>query len=168
VWTLGWLGGLGTSLGEPAILSPEDWFGRGHLPGIHVWAPPPAAAEVVVEQVGRARHKRPTNLHVVVVPRLMTGRWRRAMARQADFYFRIPVGTVLWEAQMFEPVLMFVFLPFRSHRPWVLDRKVSVDTLVGDLLADGVWEAGAGHVGSLLREFLVCSVPLWGLSECVV
>jgi len=167
-WVLGWLGGLETGLGEPTILPPEDWFGRGHSPGIHVWAPPPAAAEVVVEQVGRSRHKRPTNLHVVVVPRLMTGRWRRAMARQADFYFRIPVGTVLWESQMFEPVLIFVSLPFRSHRPWMLERRDSVDLLVGDLLADGVWEAGAGHVGSLLREFLLRSVPLWGLSERVV
>jgi len=163
-WALGWLGGLGTCLGEPSVLSPEDWFCRGQAAGIHIWAPPPAAAEVVVEQVGKARHKRPTNLHVIVVPRLMTGRWRRAMARQADFYFRIPIGTVLWGNAMFEPVLILVSLPFLSHRPWMLEHKDSMDGLVGNLLAAGVWEAGAGHVGSLLRKFLLGSIPLWGLS----
>jgi len=162
-WVVGWLGGLGMGLGEPSILEPEDWFGRGHGVGIHVWAPPPAAADVVVEQLGKARHKRPSGLHVVVVPRLMTGRWRRAMARQADFYFRIPVGTVLWEKEMFEPVLIFVSLPFRSHRPWLLYHKDAVDQLVRELLADRLWEAGEGYVGSLLREFLVRSSPLWGL-----
>jgi len=162
-WTLEWLGGLQTTLGEPTVLTPNDWFVRGHGTGIHVWAPPPAAAEVVVEQVGKARHKRPTNLHVVVVPRLMTGRWRRAMARQSDFYFRIPVGTVLWGREMFEPALIFVSLPFVSHRPWMLEHKEPMDRLVGNLLAEGVWEAGAGHVGSLLREFLTRSIPLWGL-----
>jgi len=162
-WVLGWLGGLGMGLGEPSVLEPEDWFGRGHSTGVHVWAPPPAAAEVVVEQLGRARHKRPFNLHVVVVPRLMTGRWRRAMARQADFYFRIPVGTVLWGREMFEPVLIFVSLPFLSHRPWLLYHKDVVDQLVCDLLAEGVWEAGEGNVGTLLREFLARTSPFWGL-----
>jgi len=167
-WVLGWLGDLPTVLGDPSVLTPEDWFGRGHAVGAHVWAPPPAAADVVAEQLGRARHKRSGGLHVVVAPRLMTGQWRRALAKQTDFYFRIPVGTCLWPANMFEPVLIFVALPFLSHRPWISGHKPIVEELVRCLLEEGVWEAGPGHVGSLLRKFLLRTSPLWCLPECVV
>jgi hypothetical protein len=75
---------------EPIFLEPEDWFTKGQELGTFVWHPGPAAADVVVEQLGKARHKRPTSLHSVVVPRIMTGRWRRHMTRECDCYFRIP------------------------------------------------------------------------------
>jgi len=98
-----------------------------------------------------------------VAPRLMTGRWRRAMARQTDFYFRVPVGCSIWGVDMFEPALIFVALPFLSHRPWLLERPGILVELVGNLLADGVWEKGPSLVGSILRQFLVRTTPLWGL-----
>jgi len=167
-WVLGWLEDVHPGLSAPNVLAPEDWFGRGHSVGSHVWAPAPAAADVVAEQLGRARHKRSLGLHVVVAPRLMTGQWRRALARQTDFYFRIPVGTCLWGVDMFEPVLIFVALPFLSHRPWIFDQRRVVENLVRDLLEEGVWEGGAGAVGTLLRKFLLSTSPLWGVSECLV
>ena len=49
--------------------------------------PPPAAADVVVDQLGKFRLKRPHCLHLIFVPRLMTGYWRRAMLRECDEYF---------------------------------------------------------------------------------
>jgi hypothetical protein len=67
---------------EPVFLEPEGWFTTGHNFGNFVWSPPPAAADVAVEQLGKARHKRPECLHIVLVPRLMTGYWRRAMIRE--------------------------------------------------------------------------------------
>lgn len=66
---------------EPKLLEPEGWFREGHGEGTFLWSPPPAACEVVVEQLGKARHKRPHCMHLVIVPRLMTGRWRRSLTR---------------------------------------------------------------------------------------
>jgi hypothetical protein len=43
-------------------LEPEGWFTTGHGFGNYIWAPPPAAVEVVVEQLGKARLKRPEAL----------------------------------------------------------------------------------------------------------
>jgi hypothetical protein len=54
------------------FLTPEGWFTEGHGFGTYVWTPPPAAAEVVVEQLGHARQKRPESMQIVVVPPVMT------------------------------------------------------------------------------------------------
>jgi hypothetical protein len=66
------------------ILKPSGWFDDAHSVGNFVWNVPPAAVEVVVEQLGFARLKRPEAMHMIVVPRLMTGRWRRHLTRGTD------------------------------------------------------------------------------------
>jgi hypothetical protein len=50
------------------ILNPAGWFNDTHAKENFVWVPPLAAAEVVVEQLARARHKRPECLHIIVFP----------------------------------------------------------------------------------------------------
>jgi hypothetical protein len=70
-------------------LTPEGWFTEGHGYGNYIWAPPPAAADVVVEQLGKAGMKRSETMHIIVVPRLMTGRWRRHLGRGNDGYFKL-------------------------------------------------------------------------------
>jgi hypothetical protein len=62
-----WLDSVTKGLGAE-YLTPEGWFDEGHGYGTYVWTPAPAAAEVVVEQLGRARLKRPESMHIVVVP----------------------------------------------------------------------------------------------------
>ena len=112
----GWLRSIMEDL-NPTLLTPEGWYSRAHTKGTFIWAPPPAAAEVVVEQLGRARLKRPESMHIVVVPRVMTGRWRRHLSRGSEFYFRIDRPEV-WDTRLhFEPLLFFVCLPYRSHNP---------------------------------------------------
>jgi hypothetical protein len=44
------------------FLEPEDWFDKGHKRGNCIWTAPPAAVDVVVEQLGRARLKRPESM----------------------------------------------------------------------------------------------------------
>jgi hypothetical protein len=85
---------------EPVFLEPEDWFLQGQGIGKLTWRPAPAAADIVVEQLGRACHKRPTSLHLIVAPSLITGKWRRhKMTRESDFYFKISAGACsLWGA----------------------------------------------------------------------
>ena len=63
------------------FLEPKQWFDRGHdiqefvlnddgfeIPrykaGTFVWAPPPAAADVAIQELRKARHKRQQSLHV--------------------------------------------------------------------------------------------------------
>jgi hypothetical protein len=75
-----WLAGVTKGMNFKT-LSPNDWFAAGHEFGNFIWSPPPAAADVVVEQLGKVIMKRPEGMHLVVVPRLMTGRWRRHLGR---------------------------------------------------------------------------------------
>jgi hypothetical protein len=85
-WIKSWLGN------QAEFLEPEDWFERGHdmsggckdskgywrpkiLPGTFVWTSPPAAANVALEELQKARIKRQDSLHVIVIPRLLKPKW---------------------------------------------------------------------------------------------
>jgi hypothetical protein len=98
-------------------LEPSDWFDDAHKTGNFVWNVPPAAAEVVVEQLGFARLKRPEAMHIIVVPRIMTGRWRRHLTRGTDGYARLDDKEVWDLSSHFEPLLIYFCLPFRSAEP---------------------------------------------------
>ena len=66
-WCKSW---MGEDYRSP--LSPVGWFEEGHHPGIHLWAPPPAAALIALKELSRSRHKRPSEVtHVVIIPRLL-------------------------------------------------------------------------------------------------
>ena len=111
-----WIADVMRGLGVVEFLSPEGWFTDGHGMGNNVWAPPPAAADVVVEQLCLARHKHLQSAHMAVVPRLMTGHWRKHRTQATDFYFKIG-NPDLWPLSLlFEPVLIFVCIPMLSHR----------------------------------------------------
>lgn len=141
---------------DPSFLTPNDWFDSTvNHEGTFVWAPPPAAAEVVVERLGIARHKRPNSLHVVVVPRLMTGRWRKHLAKACDCYFKLD-STPLWDVKSkFEPVLIFVALPYLPHRPNLDGRIHLVERLSGLLQGGGLPEISGPAQRNLLRQLFV-------------
>ena len=44
-WCKSW---MGSGFHKP--LTQEGWFEEGLLPGVHVWAPPPAAALIALKQ----------------------------------------------------------------------------------------------------------------------
>ena len=62
---------------------------------------------MVVKQLGRAWLKQPESMHIMVVPRVMTGRWRKHLTRGTDFYFRLDSGKVWPWKKHFEPLLIF-------------------------------------------------------------
>jgi hypothetical protein len=87
-------------------LSHEEWFERGHsvigggrdrrnvwIPkhepkgNVHLWAPPPAAADAALEELLKARHKRTDTTHLVVIPRLFAPRWRKLFHKAVDVCF---------------------------------------------------------------------------------
>jgi hypothetical protein len=51
---------------SPRWLAPEDWFLDGHTKDFCVWSPPPAAADVALEQLAKTVHKRPHLTRLVV------------------------------------------------------------------------------------------------------
>jgi hypothetical protein len=57
-----------TKLLDSVFLEPEDWFLQDQTSGNFIWSPAPVAADVMVKQLGKARHKRPTSLHLIVTP----------------------------------------------------------------------------------------------------
>ena len=115
---------------------------------------PPAAADVVVERLGIARHKRPNSLHLVVVPRLMTGRWRKHLTRATDGYFKINSPS-LWDlSHQFEPVFVFVSLPLLPHRPCLHWRKNILEKLSGFLQEEMLPEIDPSLQRDLLQQLL--------------
>lgn len=149
----GWIEAVTLGL-TPKILTPEEWYCEGHELGTFVWTTPPVAAEVVVEQLGRARLKRPESMHLILVPRLMTGHWRRLLARGSDFYFRIDWKGVWDLSTHFEPLLVFVCLPYRSCSPKHGERDKLLDELRGKLLGPSMSETCPVRQRSILRKLL--------------
>ena len=163
-WVRSWMGN------ELEVLTPEGWFERGHdfdgsqkncdgywMPGlrsgIYVWAPPPAAADTALEELRKARHKRQDSTHVVLVPRLMTPRWRKQLHKAADCVFEMPAGCgVAWPSEMFEPCLIAICFPFLPHRPWQLRGVPRLLALERSVRA--LWESGDASVADHLRQFL--------------
>ena len=145
----------------------EDWYTTCHQDGAHLWLVPPAAGDVVAEELGRAIHKRPTNYHIVLIPRLMKNRWYRKLCRESTFVFEIPIGTEgVWEASQLEPLVMFVSLPLCRYAPWTLKRTPFVENMCG--LLRSVWEGPDMGRRHILRKFFVSQAGLDSLPESVV
>ncbi|MFN9980295.1 MAG: hypothetical protein ACK53Y_10295, partial [bacterium] len=78
----------------------------GYHPGWQVWYPPPGAADAALAQLAAANHKRPMTPHLVLIPRLLTSRWRRLLGKTCDLVFTAPVGTYFWPVSNFEPLIV--------------------------------------------------------------
>jgi hypothetical protein len=77
-WLEEWIGDGGL------FLEASDWP-RKHLNhGTYVWSPPPAASPAALEWLGESIHKRPTLMHVIVIPRLLTALWRTQLGKLTD------------------------------------------------------------------------------------
>jgi hypothetical protein len=119
------------------VLTPLDWYELGHdirgwtRPGIDCpfarpvlrkgvfgWFPPPAAADVAMEQLRIARIKRQDSTHVIVIPRLLTPKWLKQLWKACDIVLSIPAGSEGWPVDMYEPVLIGICFPFLSFKPW--------------------------------------------------
>ena len=58
----------------------------------------------------KSRLKHPQGMHLVIIPRLMTGKWRRHLTRGTDVYFKVDWEDVWNLDSQFEPVLCFIAL----------------------------------------------------------
>jgi hypothetical protein len=88
--------------------------------GFYLWAPPPAAADVALEELHVACLKRQDSFHIIVVPRLMTPQWLKQLYKVSDITFKLPLGSSPWLHAMYEPCMIGLTFPFLSVSPWQL------------------------------------------------
>jgi hypothetical protein len=155
-------------------LRPDEWFDRGHgcrggskdSNGLWIplesgetwllWAPPPAAADVAMEELLSSRHKRDFINHIVIVPRLMTHLWRKKLHKLCDLVFEVPAGArSFWPACNHEPLIVGLMLRFSLSRPWQIKQTGGLLELGRELRS--MWKVQEGSERSLLREF--CELP---------
>ena len=167
------------------FLNHEDWFDRAHdidggginddgvwIPkyskGTYVWTPPPAAAQVAVEQqLRRARLKRELSTHVVIVPRLMSPEWRRQLFRVSDLFLELPFEDTYWsKKKQHEPLLFAVVFPFLLHSLWQLKRTPAFLGMGG--LLRRMWKSDQISTWIVLRKLFIQQRKLGSLSEGVV
>jgi hypothetical protein len=156
------------------FLDPRDWFTRGHdhsgyseknpaglvyptiRQGHFVWSPPPAAAEVALEELRKARIKRQDSLHIIVIPRLMTPEWLKQLYKEADLLFTVDANCPEWPEAMFEPLIIAVCFPFLSVDPWQLKGTPKMLSMGRQL--SGLSQESEVDRGTILRQFLLeCS-----------
>jgi hypothetical protein len=175
---------LGTWLGGKAeMLSPTGWFTRGHdhlggsrnklgfwqhaiSPGEFVWTPPPAAADVALEELRKARIKRQDSTHYFICPRLLTPEWQKQLWKTADLIFQIPPGTPGWPVDMFEPLTVGIVFPFLRNRPWQFKGTPKMYYLARQV--HKMFEDKIVDSGDFLRKLLLECRRLYSLPADVV
>jgi hypothetical protein len=133
-------------------LTPEGWFREGHLPGVHVWTPPPGAALIALKQLSRSKHKRPHDLtHVVLVPRLLFWEeWQSRFQKEMDIWFVMHHGTI-WPRFTHEPLIVGLSFPLYRSYPWLLRLKSEKVVEIGRSLSKMSKESHV-RVGHYLRK----------------
>ena len=168
---------------EIIFLNYEGWFERAHdivggakngdgiwVPeyrnATYVWTPPPAAAQVAVEQLRRARLKREGSTHVLIVPRLMTPEWRKQLFRVSDLCLELPFDNIWEKTIQHEPLTLAVVFPFLSHSPWQLKRSQAF-LAMGNVLRR-LWKEDQVSSGSVLHKLFSIQRSLPELSPGMV
>eukprot|EP00978_Attheya_sp_CCMP212_P004701 scaffold10314_cov60-Attheya_sp.AAC.1 len=85
--------------------------------GTFIWCPPPAAADIALEQLRQARIKCQDSCHIFICPRLLTCEWIKQLWKAADLVFEVPTGYEGWPTDMLEPLTIGILFPFVPHRP---------------------------------------------------
>lgn len=122
-WCKGW---MGSQYSPP--LEPAAWYWEGHRPGVHIWAPAPAAALEALKQLSNSRLKRMSaQTHVFICPRLLyQEEWRRAFEKEFDIWFTLwPVSgsESAWTNSCFEPLLIGLSFPLNRTYPWLVRQE---------------------------------------------
>jgi hypothetical protein len=86
----GWLGTSFPRKGGWSVLDKEGWFEKGYTDGNHIWSPPPAIANAVLDNLCESVLTRPWNSHLFIYPALMTAKWRKQLRKVADIVLTIP------------------------------------------------------------------------------
>jgi hypothetical protein len=157
-WLMSWVEDCTGGIGE--ILTTERWFELHVLRKAYIWCPAPAAAKRAISCLGQTILKRPSSLHVIVVPRLMTALGRKVAGKLADVILTLPTtSNELWPKICHEPLIMCISFPLSREYPWRL--KGSPLSVELESRVPGLWQAGDGDERDYLRK---CIREAWRLS----
>ena len=97
-------------------------------------------------------------LHILIVPRLMTSRWKKQLKKVADFFVEILLDAEVWSAYNFESLILVIVLSFASQLPW----KIRYTTFVSDcsMSLQTLWKYNFSIGGNSLRKLLLSSRTL--------
>ena len=144
-------------------LKVEEWFEENHREGNFIWDVPPAAGDLVYEMLDKARLKRPKSMHIILIPRLFTGLWRRLMTRRSDCYIKVDWKEV-WDIETnFEPLLIFICIPFCVDRNFEERRNTLLEEFQRTLQECRVSESTGMQQRDILRKFLQRSRKIPGM-----
>ena len=178
-WVKSWLGP------KTELLTPMDWFTTGHdirgwtlpseynklslpilRPGHFVWSPPPGAADVAIEQLRKARHKRQRSTHIFFCQRLLTPKWYKQLHKACDLVIEISAVTRFWPKENFEPLIIGFAFPFLRSKPWQLRGTPKMFAIERAL--QKLWPEDEVAGRNLLRKFLVQAWKMGSMSEVMV
>ena len=135
-------------------LKTSEWFEDHHAEGSFIWDIPPGAGDLAYEMLDKARLKRPSSMHILLIPRLFTGLWRRLLTRRSDCYIRIDWDDVWNLKTHFEPLLLFICIPFKIDSNFEARRSFLLEKFQGTLQECRVSTSTGKQQGHLLRKFL--------------
>jgi len=165
------------------VLTPCQWYTRGHdhdggfydekgmyrlkiKHGTYLWEPPPAAADAALEEIRKARLKRRSSTHVVIVPRLFTTLWLKQLYKASDIVLYLPPFFSPWPSTMFEPLVIGILFPYSRFYPWQFKgtpRLCAARREMQKLLQEADVDPG-----SLLSKFFSSTRKISSLSEHMV
>jgi len=135
-------------------LQTHEWFEEHHRPGNFIWNVAPGLGDVAYELIDKARMKRPNTMHLVLIPRLFTGLWRRLMTRRTDCYIRIDWNQVWNLNSYYEPLLLFICIPFDINRNFEKRKNSLLEQFEGCLCKCKLSKSSGLQQRNLLRQFL--------------
>ena len=150
----------------PEILHPEDWYRGTNHDGCYLWDPPPGAVAAAVEEMGRAIHKRPYTLHMMIIPRFLTSRWRKQLGKTIDLMFEISAGLDIWSINQHEPLICCLYLSLSLSFLWRYRNKENMAG-TGRILSN-VWKVPGTNTGTLLCKLCMGAWMVRELPMCVV
>ena len=111
-------------------LNKEEWFTHDQECDTFealAWVPPPAAADVCMEQMAFWRQHSPyQHTHLMICPRLFTCLWRKQLGKACDVVIEIPLLCLerVWGTLThFEPLLIGLSFPVFNRPPYQLGLK---------------------------------------------
>jgi len=101
-------------------LTPDEWYTL-HFDSdrIFIWTPPLAATDAAVFQCAKAAHVRPWNMHIFLIPTLMTNHWWCTLSKASDLLMTLPFDDDVWpQATEFKPLTLAIVFPLFAREPW--------------------------------------------------
>jgi len=164
---------------EHIWLQPENWFveaydlrfeGPRHSIKIehstYIWTPPPAIADVALEQLREAKIKWQQSFHVMLIPHLFFGLWRRQLYKAMDIILFLPLSFEFWDCSMHEPLIIAFAFPYLRCKLWTIRETPKLFAIVRKMQA--LWKEEGLDGSSNLREFLLDVMKLPPFPEHVV